>query len=116
MVYANDLIAPSLGRNLSSCGTLTGPCGDNSEIVVTVPGELYDTRLNQVDLRLMRRFNAGDVRFTPTLDLYNVFNARPSQNNAESWGVAPAGASAGFLGPAKILGGRLLKFGVLVDF
>ena len=116
VVYANDLIAPSLGRNLSSCGTLTGPCGDNSEIVVTVPGELYDTRLNQVDLRLMRRFNTGAVRFTPTLDLYNVFNARPSQNNAESWGVAPAGVSAGFLGPAKILGGRLLKFGVLVDF
>ena len=116
VLYGNNLIAPSLGRNLSACGTVTGPCGQQATVVVTVPGELYDERLNQVDLRLQRRFPVGATRLSAVFELYNVFNSRSPQQNAETWGAAPDSPNTSFLRPSILLGGRLVKFGAQVDW
>src|SRR4029077_18243559 len=64
----NALIAPSLGRNLSS-----GPNGTAS-VVIIAPATQYEPRFTQVDLRLTRIFSFGRVRMQPEFDAYNLFN------------------------------------------
>ena len=120
VTYTNAAIAGSLGRNLVSCAAATGACANTLSINVVQPGTLYDDRLNQVDLRGTRRFNVGRTRLQGIVELYNALNMRVSQANTETWGsvTAPGVASAGtsYLRPSLFLGGRLLKFGVQVDF
>jgi hypothetical protein len=116
VVYTNAQIAPSLGRNLSACGNVTGPCGATEEITITLPGELKDNRLTQVDLRLQRRFRYGSARFAPVFEVYNVFNERTPQGSRTTWGAAPSTRNISFYQPTTLLGGRLFKFGAQVDF
>ena len=116
VVYTNDQIRTSLGRNLSSCGTVTGPCGDVEEVGVTFPGELYDERLTQVDLRLQRRFPVGPGIVSAVFELYNVFNERAPQGQLDTWGAAPSAPNASFNQPTILLGGRLMKFGMQLQF
>lgn len=116
VVYTNALIAPSLGRNLSACGNVTGPCGQTREIRVVLPGELLDQRLNQIDLRVQRRFPIGAGRLSGVFEVYNVFNSRAPQDSALTWGAAPNSPNAAFRRPSLLLGGRLFKFGAQVDF
>ena len=114
--YANALIVPSLGRNLNSCANVTGPCGQTEDINVVLPGETRDDRLNQIDLRLQRRFPLGGARLSAIFEVYNVFNSRSPQANAETWGAAPASPNSSYLRPSILLGGRLAKFGAQVDW
>jgi hypothetical protein len=116
VVYSNALIRESLGRNLSACGTLTAPCGQTLEKRVVVPNELYDQRLNQIDLRLQRYFRMGVGRLSAVFEVYNVFNSRAPQNSILTWGAAPSSPSPVYLRPSVLLGGRLFKFGAQVDF
>ncbi len=120
VTYTNAAIATSLGRNLVSCAAETGACANTVSINVVQPGTLFDDRLNQVDLRGTRRFKVGSARLQGVVELYNALNMRVSQANTETWGAvtAPGVAAPGstFLRPSLFLGGRLLKFGVQVDF
>jgi hypothetical protein len=116
VVYSNALIAANLGRNLSACGTVTGACGQTAEVNVTLPGQLHDERLNQIDLRLQRRFPIGAGRLSGVFEVYNVFNSRVPQNNIVTWGAAPTSPNSAYLRPSVLLGGRLFKFGAQVDF
>lgn len=74
--FTNDQIAPSLGRNLSRCPAPTGPCsGITVALPLLEPNALYEERLTQVDLRLLKNFVGDWGRFRVTFDLYNLFNA-----------------------------------------
>ena len=116
VVYSNDLITPGLGRNLNSCATVTGACGQSETINVALPGDLHDQRLTQIDLRLQRRFLAGGVQVSAVFEVYNLFNSRAPQANAETWGAAPDGPNSSYLRPGILLGGRLAKFGAQIQF
>ena len=89
-------ILPSLGRNLAG-GTKT------ATVPLIAPNTLYETRRNQLDLRLGKRFQMGGrKRLQLNLDLYNAMNANSitSRNDAygASWGR-----------PISVLDGRFLQ-------
>ena len=101
------MITPSLGRDLAG--------GARTRTVPLVePGTLYnEPRSNQLDFRVTRVFrfnnNANTVRLQPQLDLYNLFNANSVLVQSNAYGPA-------WQGVRGILAGRLVKFGVQVDF
>jgi hypothetical protein len=121
-VALNFEIASSLGRDLSAC-TLRGTPGPTCTASTTVAldptvfnsSKLHDQRLNQVDLRLSNTIRIAGWRVQPALELYNVFNTRVLQGTSPVWGAAGR-RSAFWKFPFSMLGGRLLKFGAVIDF
>jgi hypothetical protein len=103
-VVPNAQIAPILGRNLAA-----GAAGLKSITLFPSVGGLYEDRLNQLDLRVQKSLTLGGARIQPKLDLYNVFNNATVLLTTSTF-------PAGFLRPTQILGGRLVKFAVQVDF
>ena len=121
-----------LGRPLSACVQAGNP-GPACPVTVpaailpigggdggTLAGQLYDDRINQVDTRFSKGFQAGGARFQAVVELYNVFNSRPAQFNLSTYDEATGGffGQDGFLWdtPFQVLGGRTLKFGAQIDF
>ena len=107
--YTNPQIAPSLGRNLSSGSTAT--------INLVLPGTLYGDRLNQIDLRFTKIFRIRRARVQGMIDLYNALNDNTVLVLSNTYG-ATGGASAGsaWQVPQAIMPGRVIKFGVQMDF
>jgi hypothetical protein len=102
-VAPNAVIAPSLGRNLSS------GAGGTATIDLIPFGSVFGDRLNQVDFRLAKTLRFGRVRLDPSLDLYNLFNASTILGINTRYGPA-------WLTPTQILPGRLFKFGAQLNF
>jgi hypothetical protein len=96
-------VTPSLGRPLTA-----GPTS-NATINVIEPGTLYGDRLNQVDLRLGKVFRFGDRRAAVNFDLFNVANANAVLTENMTFGPV-------WRQPLSILGARLAKVSVNVDF
>ena len=65
--------------------------------------------VNIVDIRFMRVFRSGRMRFEPTLDLFNLFN-----NNAITSANQTVGGSLGR--PSAIVMGRLARVGGRIAF
>lgn len=96
-------IAPSLGRNLSA--------GANANVSIPLiePFTMFEARTAQLSFRFTKSIRVGRVRATPNFDIYNVFNASTPQAINLAYG-------ANWLYVLNALSGRLLKFGVVVDF
>jgi hypothetical protein len=107
-VATNEEIAPSLGRNLSSCGTRV-PCNGTATINLIEPDTLFEDRLNQLDLRFTKTVGLGRTRLQAMFDIYNVFNASTILQINSRFGPT-------WQQPAGILGARLFKFGAQFDF
>jgi len=107
--FTNAQIAPSLGRSLSSGSTAT--------VNLVQPGTLYAERLNQIDLRFTKIFQFGERRIQGMIDLYNALNDNTLLVQSSTYG-ATVGAAAGraWLVPQAILPGRVVKFGVQLNF
>jgi hypothetical protein len=103
VTYTNAVVAPALGRNLSS-----GPAGSVA-VPVIVPNSAFEDRLTQLDLRVAKLFKFGSTaRLRINADLYNVFNASDvSRLN---------GAGAAWYNATQIMLGRYAKFGAQYDF
>ncbi len=71
--------------------------------------------MNQVDARFGRTFKVSRFSIKGMVDLYNLFNKNTVIRWDNTYGTA-ASRGAAWLTPVQILGGRLLKFGVQVDF
>ena len=108
-VASNAQIAPTLGRNLGSCrGQL--PCTGTATLDLIPTREDYEDRLQQIDLRFSRLFLFGSrSRVQANLDLYNLFNSSNVLNMTTRYGPA-------WLNAIQIMGGRLAKVSVQVDF
>jgi Carboxypeptidase regulatory-like domain len=78
-------------------------------VQVAPRGEFRYPWQNLVDLRFTRIFRMNNLRFEPTVDLYNIFN-----NNAETNAVTTIGSSLGR--PSAIVMGRLLRVGGHITF
>jgi hypothetical protein len=70
---------------------------------------MYGERLNQMDFRISKIFSGGGRRLQANVDLYNLFNASPVLALNTTFGTA-------WQRPLQILQGRLLKFGMQLDF
>ena len=100
------LISPSLGRPLAGGAR-------SATVAIAEPGSVYADRLHQVDLRISKNIRSGRTRVQPQFDVYNLFNANPVLAKNQAYAAPPA---TSWLGPTAILPGRIVKFGVLVDF
>jgi hypothetical protein len=91
---------PTLGRNLST----------SSIAVDLIPrGTQYGDTLKQLDLRLSRTFTLAGYKVQGQFDAYNVFNDNAVGTENTTYGPL-------WRQPTQIMVGRLLKFGVQLDF
>jgi hypothetical protein len=99
----NAVVAPSLGRNLSS--------GVNGTATLSLipPGTQYGARAQQLDLSVRKRFNVSSARLLATLDVYNALNRSDVLSYNNTFGP-------NWLRPTAILTGRWAKFGAQFDF
>jgi hypothetical protein len=104
----NAQIAPSLGRNVSACGTAATCTATVTLSNIFAPNILWENRLNQTDLRFSRTFRLGSARVMGMFDIYNLLNASTITNMNTRYGSQ-------WLTPTSFLPGRLFKFGVQVD-
>ena len=99
-----DVVYP-VPSHLFPDGRPTAPIDD---VLLLAPGTQYLDRWNQIDVSIKRRFSAGGMSFLPALDLFNVGNSSPVLAEVETYGSAGK--------PLTILGGRMMRLGVLVLF
>lgn len=101
--YSNAQILPSLGRNLASGARGT------VNVNVVEPQTLFLERVNQLDLRVTKVFEAGAARVRVMLDIYNALNARTILSVSQSFGAA-------WQRPVQAMPGRIFKFGATYQF
>src|SRR5439155_5673190 len=105
----NSIIAPELRRNLAACGTRV-VCNATVAIPLIRPGEVYEARRNQLDLRLGKSVKlTAKARFTGSFDVYNVLN-----NNAITAIQTTYGSQ--WLKPTSVLYARLAQVSARLDF
>jgi hypothetical protein len=108
-VASNAEIQSTLGRALGSCRGQV-PCTGTATLDLFPNRTIYEDRLQQVDLRFSRMFRFGTQgRVQGNLDIYNLFNANNVLNMTTRFGPA-------WLNAIQIMGGRLAKVSVQVDF
>jgi hypothetical protein len=84
----------------------------NSTVDLLLPGQLYQDRLNAVDMRFAKIIRFGDKRADVGLDLYNLFNA----NTTTSYNQAFGSDGSAWLNPTAILNPRFVRFNLKFDF
>ena len=103
VVYLNAQIAPALGRNLAA-----GAAG--TAVINTLPaGQLYEQRLNQVDVRFTKMFEFGKAKIQAKFDAYNLLN-----DSTILLGVSRFGPT--WRNPSQFLAPRIFKLGAQIDF
>ncbi|MDO8794316.1 MAG: TonB-dependent receptor [Vicinamibacterales bacterium] len=108
-VYQNQpgdekLISYSVGRAIVP--TLTVP---TVNVRVNDPGTVYYDRVNTMGLSIARVFNAGRLKISPKIEIFNAFNANPVTTE-----VLTVGSALGR--PTAVLNPRLLRLGATVEF
>jgi hypothetical protein len=78
-------------------------------VPLLTPGTRFLKRWNQVDLRLARKFQVGRYSFQGQFDMFNALNGSSILAVNETFGTA-------FMRPTAILQGRLLAFGMQMNF
>ena len=72
-------------------------------------GEVYEERVNQIDLRLAKIFRVAENRISVNFDFYNVLNSNTVLTENASYGVS-------WRRPTSILLPRLFKLSAQLDF
>jgi len=107
----NAVVAPLLGRNLSSCPAPTGACGSTTTANILPPGEFYGPRISQLDLRFAKILKFNRTRTQIGLDLFNALNTNvvqtynPAYSPTGNWQV-----------PTLIVPARLARISAQFDF
>jgi hypothetical protein len=102
VIYTGASLALAVGRPVSG--------GGNKTVGVIKPGSLYGDRRNQFDLRFSKIFRLGGSRtLDANMDLHNAFNS--DAVTAES---ATSGTT--WRRPTVVLQGRIVKFGIWLNF
>ena len=115
---SNVELAASLGRDLSACRGAVGAACTAVKSVGLAPSAnrqgdsaavLHDERINEIDLRVTKALTIAGFRIQGVAELYNVTNNRPPTGITTTFGSA-------WQFPRALLGGRLFKVGVQVDY
>jgi hypothetical protein len=86
--------------------------GATPTVDLVPPGTMYLDRIYQTDIRFSKLIRAGNTSIRPTVNIYNLFNANPTNTfNAYNAAYGPA-----WLAPTVILTPRFVDFGVQIDF
>jgi hypothetical protein len=78
-------------------------------VPLVAPGTKFLPQVAQLDVTIKRRFTFGKVRIEPRFDVYNVFNSSVILRQNQNFGSA-------LDRPQEILGGRLPRIGLQLDF
>ena len=108
ITLTNAQIAPSLGRNQAQCGA-AATCTATVTVPLEPPGTMFEPRIQQLDVRFSRTLRVNRMRLRGSLDIANLFNASGVLNLQRQYGPT-------YLNVLQIMGGRLVKFGVQIDF
>jgi hypothetical protein len=84
----------------------------NATVNLLNPGELYQDRLNAVDIRFAKIFRFGSKRADVGIDLYNLFNG----NTATGYDTGFGSDGSTWLRPTAVLNPRFVRFNLTVDF
>ena len=101
-VVSNGVVASSLGRNLSGGAA-------NATVNIVRPGTLYGDRINQLDLRVSKRFTFGPRHVMVGVDIYNALNSSAVLAYNQTYG-------AGWLTPQQVLVARFAKISAQFDY
>ena len=104
-VVPNAVIQQQLGRPLAGGA-------QNVTVNLLNPGQLYQDRLNAVDMRFAKTFRFGARRADVGIDLYNLFNA----NTATAYDNGFGTDGSTWLRPTTVLNPRFLRFNLTFDF
>ena len=78
-------------------------------VPLLAPQTQFEKRINQLDVRLTKIIRIGRYRLEGQFDVYNAFNASPILSVNNTYGPA-------WLRPIQILDGRIVKFGMELNF
>jgi len=78
-------------------------------VSLLAPGEAYEDRLQQLDLRFSRRLRFGPYSLSTNADLANVFNRADVYSSNTGYG-------ANWLVPYEVAGGRILRLSAQLEF
>jgi hypothetical protein len=84
----------------------------NATVNLLNPGELYQDRLNAVDIRFAKILRFGTRRADIGIDLYNLFNG----NTATGYDQGFGSDGSTWLTPTAVLNPRFVRFNVTFDF
>lgn len=101
----NAQVIEALGRPLAGSS-------QNTSVDLTLPGQLYGDRINNVDVRFAKILRFGRTRSNIGIDLYNLFNANTPTSYSQAFGFD----GATWLRPTGILNPRFVRFNVTVDW
>ena len=108
-VVTNAEIAPSLGRNLSSCAAPTGACNATAIVNLVDAQTMFEERGTQLDFRVSKIFRYGRYRVQANLDAYNL-------TNADDVLIVQNRFGPNWLQALNVLPGRMVKIGAQFDF
>jgi carboxypeptidase family protein len=86
-----------------------GPTATNPGLGLNPPGTLYYPRLNQLDLKFSKTIKYGRTRVEPQVGIFNATNSATILNQNNTYGPSLNQVQ-------QILDGRVVRFGVQVDF
>ena len=95
----------TLGRNLVST---------TKTVALMQPGEEYGENLNQLDVRVSKRFKMNRYTIRLDADLYNVFNSNWPFTLSNTFSTSTTAST--WLRPTNVLQGRLFKLGGQFSF
>ena len=109
--FANNQITwlPGSGRT-----SLTG--STTTTINLLEPNSMFEKRLNQLDVRVSKRFRFGGTVLEGIVDVYNAFNADTILSETSTYSPAPAVNGGNWRLPSEILAARFVKFGFQATF
>ena len=105
----NTEIAPTLGRNLSACGTRT-PCTATATIPLIMPGTMREPRITRLDMRVTKYINLTTrMRLQANIDVYNAFNSSSILTIGTAYGSR-------WRQPTAIVDPRIVQFSAQLTF
>lgn len=114
--YAFTSSAVSFVPNSNGHTALSG--GVTNRVELVTPQTLFqEGRNNQLDLRIGKEFRFwGERSVEPTADFFNLFNASSVLAKATTYNALAPGAPGAWNNVTTLLGARIIKFGVHVNF
>ena len=105
-----SFVNAAAGRSLVGCSTC--------KLEALAPQTIYPFgRDNQLDFRLAKDINITERwKLEPTADFYNLLNANPILTIGSGYNTSAPGTPGAWRNATSILPGRLIKFGLHVDF